>query len=410
MEVVQITCYASENGAIRLTNGDNGVLQVFYDGEWGYVCDDGWTQLNSNVTCDILGYGYALSTAVGFYDDNTNYLLNLVDCVGNEAAFLDCSYSPYTPDSCFSSEHIYITCLPGGTAILVLDVFSYILISISFISLIISLILFCIAGRAFFRVETNIIYFNYCIAMLLATGIFLFGIPTRKFNRGFCMSIAFVLHYTWLAVFTWTLCIGILIMFKFVISVMSTRKIYPYLIVFGWVFPIIIPIITISITHSYYVNESKHCFLNNDGGVIWALIAPILIILIINAVFLVIAIVKIIYTKKSSQNNEQTDIMKDALITALVLTPVLGIPWLFLLLNVSIQHIALQYIFIFLNGLIGLVFLLVIVLRNKEVRGILKRGKTSEGITTLRNRDPMVSETEDYKVYHTPESSVEALT
>ncbi|KAI6650378.1 hypothetical protein LOD99_5815 [Oopsacas minuta] len=141
----------------------------------------------------------------------------------------------------FTSFAVFVTPYdtPDGTATVVLDVFSYILVSISFISLIISLILFCIAGKAFFKVETNIVYFNYCIAMLLATGIFLFGIDTGTFNRSVCMIIAFALHYTWLAVFTWTLCIGILIMFKLVISVMSTRKIYPYLIVFGSVFEVL---------------------------------------------------------------------------------------------------------------------------------------------------------------------------
>ncbi|KAI6661354.1 hypothetical protein LOD99_10021 [Oopsacas minuta] len=277
----------------------------------------------------------------------------------------------------FTSFAVFVTPYDtqADTAAVILDSFSYILVLVSFISLIISFILFCIAGKAFFKVETNIIYFNYCIAMLLATGIFLFGIDTGTFNRILCMIIAFMLHYTWLAVFTWTLCFGILIMFKLVISVMSTKKIYPYLIVFGWLFPLVIPTITISITHSYYVNESDHCFLNKDG-VIWAFIAPILIILSVNAVLLVIAIIKIVYAKCANKNNEHKNIVKDALITALVLTPVLGIPWLFLLLNITIRHIALQYIFVFLNGLMGLVFLLVVVLRNREVHGILKKRKT----------------------------------
>ena len=101
---------------------------------------------------------------------------------------------------------------------LALSIISYILISISFIFLIASLILFIAAGKAFFKIETNIVYFNYCISMLLATGIFLFGVESGKFNRAVCMIVAFLLHYTWLAVFTWTLCIGILIMYKLVIS------------------------------------------------------------------------------------------------------------------------------------------------------------------------------------------------
>ena len=179
---------------------------------------------------------------------------------------------------------------------------------------------------------------------------------------------------------------------------MSTRKIYPYLIVFGWVFPLIIPTITIVITNSYYVDDTQHCFLSTEGGVIWSFIAPVFIILLINLIFLVIAIAKIIYTKWSNQNNEHKDVVRDALITALILTPILGIPWLILILNVAIQHVVLQFIFIFLNGSIGLVFFFVVVLRNKEVHALLCRrnkdtstGQTPSGPTSSATASSQVS-------------------
>ena len=63
------------------------------------------------------------------------------------------------------------------------------------------------------------------------------------------------------------------------------------------------------------------------------------------------------------------------MVTAMVLTPVLGVPWLILILNVAIRSSVVEYFFIILNGLIGLVFLLVVALRNKEVQAILKRRK-----------------------------------
>ena len=116
-----------------------------------------------------------------------------------------------------------------------------------------------------------------------------------------------------------------------------------------------------------------HCFLTYEGGVIWSFIAPVLIILVINVVFLVIAIVKIVYSKLKNPNNGHKVVLKDTLITALILTPVLGIPWLFLILNISIQHVALEFTFIFINGIIGVIFLFVVVLRNKEVQTVLCR-------------------------------------
>ena len=96
----------------------------------------------------------------------------------------------------------------------VASIISYVLVSISFIFLIISLILFLMSAKTFFKVEANIIYFNYALAMTLAFGLFLFGIETGTINHTLCVIIAFLLHYLWLAVFVWTLCNGILIIYK----------------------------------------------------------------------------------------------------------------------------------------------------------------------------------------------------
>ena len=127
------------------------------------------------------------------------------------------------------------------------------------------------------------------------------------------------------------------------------------------------------------MDTTSHCFLTYEGGLIWSFIAPVMVILTINVVFLVIAIVKIINAKSKNPNNEHKDILKDTLIAAFVLTPVLGVPWLFLILNVSIRHVALEFIFTFLNSLIGVIFLFAVVLRNKEVNTLLCKRRINKG-------------------------------
>ena len=48
----------------RLTGGSGpqeGRVEVFYDDNWGTVCDDGWGMEDADVLCKELGYPGALS-------------------------------------------------------------------------------------------------------------------------------------------------------------------------------------------------------------------------------------------------------------------------------------------------------------------------------------------------------------
>nr|KAF6402176.1 serine protease 12 [Rousettus aegyptiacus] len=54
-----VSCTPLTDGVLRLAGGKDsheGRLEVYYRGQWGTVCDDGWTELNTNVVCRQLGF------------------------------------------------------------------------------------------------------------------------------------------------------------------------------------------------------------------------------------------------------------------------------------------------------------------------------------------------------------------
>ena len=83
---------------MRLTGGrgkNEGRVEIFYNTEWGTVCDDNWDLNDANVVCRQLGLGDATEALLEAYfgEGKGNILLDEVACSGTETDLTECDHS-----------------------------------------------------------------------------------------------------------------------------------------------------------------------------------------------------------------------------------------------------------------------------------------------------------------------------
>ena len=96
---------------------NEGRVEVFYNGQWGTVCDDGWDDTDAGVVCRQLGFGSS-GTAIGsagFGQGPLSIWLNSVTCTGNESILASCGHLGVgITSSCTHSEDAGVRCSGDG--------------------------------------------------------------------------------------------------------------------------------------------------------------------------------------------------------------------------------------------------------------------------------------------------------
>ena len=94
-------------------------MEVYYAGEWGTVCDDGWGQNAAQVVCSELGFGPAISVRYNaYYGEGSGQIwLDNVICVGTELTIGSCLHSGWGVHNCDHDDDVGIKCTPSGIVI-----------------------------------------------------------------------------------------------------------------------------------------------------------------------------------------------------------------------------------------------------------------------------------------------------
>uniref|UniRef100_UPI003467EDC8 Adhesion G protein-coupled receptor L3,Soluble cytochrome b562 n=1 Tax=Homo sapiens TaxID=9606 RepID=UPI003467EDC8 len=185
---------------------------------------------------------------------------------------------------------------------LLLDVITWVGILLSLVCLLICIFTFC-----FFRglqSDRNTIHKNLCISLFVAELLFLIGI-NRTDQPIACAVFAALLHFFFLAAFTWMFLEGVqlYIMLVEVFESEHSRRKYFYLVGYGM--PALIVAVSAAVDYRSYGTD-KVCWLRLDTYFIWSFIGPATLIIMLNVIFLGIALYKMFHHTADLEDNWET--------------------------------------------------------------------------------------------------------
>uniref|UniRef100_A0A3P9JC31 Adhesion G protein-coupled receptor L3 n=1 Tax=Oryzias latipes TaxID=8090 RepID=A0A3P9JC31_ORYLA len=248
---------------------------------------------------------------------------------------------------------------------MLLDVITWVGILLSLVCLLISLFTFC-----FFRglqSDRNTIHKNLCISLFIAESLFLVGI-----NRGdqpiACAVFAALLHFFFLAAFTWMFLEGLqlYIMLVEVFESEHSRRRYFYMVGYG--VPALIVAVSAAVDYRSYGTDQV-CWLRLDTYFIWSFIGPATLIIMLNVIFLGIALYKMFHhTAILKPDSGCLDNIKSWVIGAIALLCLLGLTWAFGLMYVNESTVVMAYLFTIFNSLQGMFIFIFHCVLQKKVR------------------------------------------
>uniref|UniRef100_A0ABM5G8I3 Adhesion G protein-coupled receptor L2 isoform X5 n=1 Tax=Pogona vitticeps TaxID=103695 RepID=A0ABM5G8I3_9SAUR len=272
---------------------------------------------------------------------------------------------------------------------LLLTVITWVGIVISLVCLAICIFTFC-----FFRglqSDRNTIHKNLCINLLIAEFIFLIGIDKTEYTIA-CPIFAGLLHFFFLAAFAW-MCLEGVQLYLMLVEVFESeysRKKYYY--VAGYLFPATVVGVSAAIDYTSY-GAKNACWLKVDNYFIWSFIGPVTFIILLNLIFLVITLCKMVKhsntlkpdsSRLENINNYRvcdgyynTDLpgyednkpfIKSWALGAFALLCLLGLTWSFGLLYINEETIVMAYLFTVFNAFQGMFIFIFHCALQKKVR------------------------------------------
>ncbi|XP_029440732.1 adhesion G protein-coupled receptor E1-like [Rhinatrema bivittatum] len=253
---------------------------------------------------------------------------------------------------------------------------------ISFVGITFSLVCLGLAILTFLlcRPIRNANTFNHLqlsLCLFLALLLFLVG-KDRTHSKTLCAIIAGLLHYFFLAAFSWMFLEALMLFLTVrnlkVVNYFNTRNIKtPHLCLFGYGFPALTVVISAAVNPCGY-GTHKICWLSTETKLIWSFLGPVCLFILINSILFATTL-WILRAKLSAVNADVSTLKDTRLLTfkAVAQLLVLGCTWVFGLLQIHPIAVLMSYLFIIVNSLQGAFIFLIHCVLNRQVREEYKR-------------------------------------
>ncbi|XP_069864506.1 adhesion G protein-coupled receptor E1 isoform X6 [Dipodomys merriami] len=287
----------------------------------------------------------------------------------------------HTVCSCHQMANLAIIMASGElTMDFSLHIISHVGTVISLVCLILAIATFLLCRTL--RNRNTYLHLHLCGCLFLAKILFLMGIDKTNSQTG-CAIIAGVLHYLFLAAFSWMLVEAVMLFLTVrnlkVVNYFSSHDVRMlYLCAFGYGFPGLVVAVSAGMQPQGYGMHNR-CWLNTETGFIWSFLGPVCVIITINTVLLT-GTMWILRQKLSSVNAEVSTLKDTRLLTfkAFAQIFILGCSWILGIFQIGPVASVMAYLFTITNSLQGAFIFLIHCLLNRQVREEYRRWITKK--------------------------------
>ncbi|XP_065432577.1 putative adhesion G protein-coupled receptor E4P [Chrysemys picta bellii] len=260
-------------------------------------------------------------------------------------------------------------------ATLSFNIVTYMGLTLSLLCLFLTILTFLLC-HSIRNISTSL-HLQLCLCLFLADLLFLTQV-TPTGSQVACAVIAGLLHYLFLACFSWMFLEGLHLFLTVrnqkVVNYTSAsrfKKRFMYLFCYG--FPALVVAISAAVNPDGY-RTSKHCWLSLERGFRWSFLGPVCAIILINITFFALTL----WTHRNRLSSFSADVstLRDhRLLTFKAISQlfILGCTWSLGLLQVGPAAMVMAYLFTIVNSLQGAFIFLVHCLLNRQVREEYRR-------------------------------------